>query len=91
MINQHPAVLLSAVVGRQIAGNEEVIAFVQCEPETDLTEAGLKAFIAERLAPYKRPSQMIFMDALPATATGKILKGKLKVMAPEAWRPTLKP
>ena len=36
--------------------------------------AELKAFIAERLAPYKRPTQIVLMDALPSTASGKILK-----------------
>ncbi|MDN7134070.1 AMP-binding protein [Halomonas sp. MC140] len=81
VINEHPAVTLTAVVGRQIVGNEEVVAFVQCEPGIDVDMAELKAFIAERLAPYKRPTQIILMDTLPSTASGKILKGRLRDFA----------
>ena len=43
-----------------------------------LEPAALQAFLAERLSPYKVPSRIIIMKALPAAATGKILKGKLK-------------
>ncbi|AMD00193.1 class I adenylate-forming enzyme family protein [Halomonas chromatireducens] len=81
VINEHPDVTLSAVVGRQVEGNEEVVAFVQCEPGATLSEAELHAFIGPRLAPYKRPTRLVMMDALPATASGKILKGRLRDMA----------
>ncbi|WP_447528930.1 class I adenylate-forming enzyme family protein [Vreelandella sp. TE19] len=81
VINEHPAITLSAVVGRQVAGNEEVVAFVQCEQGVEPDLAELKAFIAQRLAPYKRPTQIVLMEALPSTATGKILKGRLRDMA----------
>ncbi|WP_256961354.1 class I adenylate-forming enzyme family protein [Salinicola salarius] len=83
VINEHPEVTLSAVVGRQITGNEEVVAFVQCEPGSTLTEDTLRTFVAERLAPYKRPSDIFLVDSLPATATGKILKGSLHQQAKE--------
>ncbi|MDR5906005.1 class I adenylate-forming enzyme family protein [Franzmannia qiaohouensis] len=78
VINEHPDVTLSAVVGRQVAGNEEVVAFIQCEPGACVDEATLRAFIAERLSPYKRPSTLVMMESLPATASGKILKGRLR-------------
>ena len=39
--------------------------------------ADLMAFINPQLTSYKRPSQIIVLDALPATSTGKILKHKL--------------
>ncbi|MBA2777476.1 class I adenylate-forming enzyme family protein [Billgrantia kenyensis] len=81
VINEHPDVTLSAVVGRQVDGNEEVIAFVQCEPGATLSQAELREFIGPRLAPYKRPTRLILMDTLPATASGKILKGRLRDMA----------
>ncbi|MCH8552530.1 MAG: AMP-binding protein [Natronospirillum sp.] len=80
-LNRHPAVMMSAVVGRQVAGNEEVIAYVQCDPGAELTEEALRDFVADQLAPYKRPSRIFVMDQLPATATGKILKGRLRDMA----------
>jgi len=81
VLNDHPLITLSAVVGRAVPGNEEVIAFVQPVPGAAITEDEIKRFAAERLAPYKRPSRVIIMEALPATATGKILKGKLKEAA----------
>lgn len=77
-LNDDPDVIQSAVVGRTIdGGNEEILAFVQCvDPATiDLTR--LSALAANRLASYKRPSRIIPVAALPAAATGKILKHKL--------------
>lgn len=87
VINEFPAVTLTAVVGRQVSGNEEVVAFVQSEPGVELDVAELKAFIAERLAPYKRPSHIVLMDILPSTASGKILKGRLRDLAQQESAP----
>lgn len=81
VLNEHPDVTLSAVVGRQVKDNEEVVAFIQPVPGSGLTVEALKAFAAERLSAYKRPTTIIFMETLPATATGKILKGKLRDQA----------
>ncbi|WP_028670362.1 class I adenylate-forming enzyme family protein [Saccharospirillum impatiens] len=81
VLNRHPDVIMSAVVGRQVSGNEEVVAYVQCDPGSVVTGQTLHEFIADQLAPYKRPSQIHIMDQLPATATGKILKGRLRDLA----------
>jgi acyl-CoA synthetase (AMP-forming)/AMP-acid ligase II len=81
VLNSHPAVVQSAVVGREVPGNEEVVAFVEIVPGESLAPADLLAYAAERLAAYKRPGEIVIVDALPAAATGKILKGKLKEMA----------
>ncbi len=81
VLNEHPKVTLSAVVGRKVPDNEEVVAFVQPVAGSDLTVEELAAFARERLSGYKCPSEIILMDELPATATGKILKNKLKQMA----------
>ena len=81
-LNAHPGVAQSAVVGRAAAGgNEEVVAFVEAAPGTAPTVEELRAFLADRLSPYKCPSEIVIMDALPAAATGKILKGRLKALA----------
>lgn len=82
-LNAHPAVVQSAVVGCTVeGGNEEVIAFVELEASSrGLDTAVLGAWLEERLSPYKRPARIIVMDAMPASATGKILKGRLKHMA----------
>ncbi|RFA31375.1 long-chain fatty acid--CoA ligase [Alkalilimnicola ehrlichii] len=81
VLNEHPQVTLSAVVGREVPGNEEVVAYVQPVPGAGLTADELRQFAAERLSAYKRPSEIVLMDTLPATATGKILKNKLKAKA----------
>jgi acyl-coenzyme A synthetase/AMP-(fatty) acid ligase len=70
----------SAVVGRTITDNEEVVAFVELIPGQGATSEEIGAFAAERLSPYKRPCEIIIMSALPAAATGKILKKILKEM-----------
>ena len=80
VLNSHPDVTQSAVVGREVEGNEEVVVFVERAPGAAIDEAGLLGFAAESLAPYKRPAQIIFMSPLPAAANGKVLKHKLKEM-----------
>jgi len=77
-LSAHPDVALSAVLGRPVAGNEEVVAFVQPVPGRTLSIADLRAFVEQRLAPYKRPAEYRVMAELPATATGKLLKARLK-------------
>ena len=77
VISSHKDVVQCAVVGRAVDGNEEVIAFVQLLQGSALKSADLMAFINPQLTSYKRPSEIIVLDALPATSTGKILKHKL--------------
>lgn len=82
VLNAHPGVTQSAVVGRLVAdGNEEVIAWVQPDPRRTPEQAELRAWAAARLAPYKRPARIVMLDALPAAANGKVLKHVLKEMA----------
>jgi acyl-CoA synthetase (AMP-forming)/AMP-acid ligase II len=81
-LNAHPGVAQSAVVGRTVAGgNEEVVAFVEADPQHPPSVQELRDYLAERLSPYKCPSEIVIMPALPAAATGKILKGRLKTLA----------
>jgi long-chain acyl-CoA synthetase len=77
VLNSHKDVVQSAVVGRKVDGNEEVVAFVQLIAGSRLTAANLAAYIAPQLTSYKRPAEIILLDTLPATSTGKILKHKL--------------
>ncbi len=81
VINEHPAVLQSAVVGRAVPGNEEVVAFVQFVPGKRATVEELRAFVDPQLTPYKRPTEICILDAFPAGSTGKILKHLLKEQA----------
>jgi long-chain acyl-CoA synthetase len=81
VLNEHPAVVQSAVIGRAVAGNEEVVAYVQLLPGSTATPADLIAHAAQQLAPYKRPCEIIVLDELPAASTGKILKHRLVEIA----------
>lgn len=77
VLNSHQAVVQSAVVGRAAGSNEEVVAFVQLLKGASVTPTELMSYAGAQLTSYKRPSQIIVLDALPATSTGKILKHKL--------------
>jgi long-chain acyl-CoA synthetase len=59
-----------------------VVAFVQLMPGSPVKLADLTVFINPQLTSYKRPSEIVVLDALPATSTGKILKHKLAA----SWR-----
>ncbi|MFL6790301.1 MAG: class I adenylate-forming enzyme family protein [Bradyrhizobium sp.] len=77
VLSTHDAVVQCAVVGRPVEGNEEVVAFVQLLQGSKISPQDLMAHVAPQLTSYKRPSEIIVLDALPATSTGKILKHKL--------------
>jgi long-chain acyl-CoA synthetase len=80
VLNSHPAVVRSAVIGRSVAGTEggeEVIAFVQLSPASPISENELAQHAAQHLAPYKRPSQILLVSSMPLTLTGKVIKGEL--------------
>ena len=79
---QHPAVLEAAVIGRQDAdGLTKTKAFVVLKtghaPGPALEET-LKAFVKDKLAPYKYPRYLEFIDELPKTATGEIQRFRLR-------------
>ncbi|WP_431274581.1 benzoate-CoA ligase family protein [Variovorax ureilyticus] len=76
---QHPAVLETAVIGKQDAdGLTKTKAFVVRKEGQSVSEDELKAFVKERLAPYKYPRFIEFVDELPKTATGKIQRFRLR-------------
>ena len=76
---QHPAVLECAVIGKRDAdGLTKTKACVVCKPGQRVGEDELKAFVKERLAAYKYPRFIEFIDELPKTATGKIQRFRLR-------------
>ena len=77
VLASHPDVAGCAVVGRKVPGNEEVVAFVQLRAGSNACAEEIVAFAAQRLAPYKRPAEVILRQTLPATSAGKILKHQL--------------
>lgn len=76
-LNDHPDIVQAAVIGRRIAGDEEVLAFCMVSDTCTLTEGDLCSFVKDRLAGYKRPKRIILAKDLPAAPTGKILKHRL--------------
>ena len=76
---QHPSVLEAAVVGKEdVDGLTKTKAFVVLKPGHEATQDELKAFVKDRLAPYKYPRFIEFVPDLPKTATGKIQRFKLR-------------
>ncbi len=76
---QHPAVLEAAVIGKEDSdGLTKTKAYVVLKPGQQASAADLQAFVKERLAPYKYPRFIEFLDELPKTATGKIQRFRLR-------------
>ena len=76
---QHPAILEAAVIGKEDSdGLTKTKAFIVLKAGQSLSEDEVKAFVKERLAPYKYPRFMEFVDELPKTATGKIQRFRLR-------------
>jgi len=67
---EHPAVVECAVVGAERDGLAFPRAHVVVREEVAARE--LQDFVRERLSPHKRPREVVFMDALPKTGSGKI-------------------
>jgi long-chain acyl-CoA synthetase len=80
VLNAHSAVMQSAVIGRSVEGDEEVLAYVQLVPESLVSATHLAEYAARHLAPYKRPANIVIVPAMPVTPTGKIVKADLAKM-----------
>jgi acyl-CoA synthetase (AMP-forming)/AMP-acid ligase II len=79
MLYEHPAVLEAAVVGvPDDTWGEVPKALVVLKPGQRLEERELIAFCRERMAHFKAPKSVEFIEALPKTATGKIQKFALR-------------
>jgi long-chain acyl-CoA synthetase len=83
VLYEHPAVSEAAVVGvPDDAMGEEVGAAVALKPGQDVDAAELTAFVKQRVAAYKYPRRVWFVDDLPKGPTGKILKREIQVPEP---------
>ncbi len=78
-LEQHEDIFDVAVFGiPSEEWGESVHAVVVVRPDADLDEAGVVAFAREHLASYKVPRSVSFIDELPRTGSGKILKRILR-------------
>lgn len=74
----HPEVSLAAVIGVPAEGvGEDVKAFVIRTDAATVTPEELRAWAKEQMAAHKYPREVVFVDQLPMTSTGKILKREL--------------
>jgi acetyl-CoA synthetase len=82
---RHEAVLAAAVVGKPDAGRTEIVkAYVVLNDSAQASEElrmSLQDFVKTRLAAYEYPREIEFVDALPITATGKIIRKELRARA----------
>lgn len=80
MINQHPAVQMSAVVAvpSDEGDEDQIITYVVAVPGNSLTEAAIHAYAAETMPKYMRPRHVRIVADLPRTPTNKVEKYKLR-------------
>ncbi len=87
VLHQHPGVRKAAVVGLPHEHwGEAVTAIVVPDPVAAPGADELVAFCRGRLAGFETPKQVIFVDALPETVGGKVLKYKLRRQYADAYR-----
>ncbi len=80
VLNRHPSVHDSAVVGRPDDMRGEVpIAFVEVREGAEFDADALRQHCRDTIAPFKVPREVRQIDELPRSATGKILRRKLEV------------
>jgi fatty-acyl-CoA synthase len=89
ILMRHPAVSLAAVVGLEDRRLGEIpIAYVQLKPQAGGTSAEIADFVRSHLAHFKLPRQVIVVEQLPLTGSGKVHKPtlveRLRRGAPEA-------
>lgn len=82
VLHEHPGVYEAGVTGEpDDYQGERVVAYVALNPDTQVTESELVAFVGDRLAAYKRPRRVHIVDAIPKTLTGKIRRTDLRAQA----------
>ena len=79
IIHAYDGVAECAVIGlADETWGERVVAVVVAEPGANVSEESVLKVCQEHLARFKRPEEVIFVDALPRNALGKVLKRELR-------------
>ncbi|MEM9549902.1 MAG: AMP-binding protein [Pseudomonadota bacterium] len=78
----HPAVATVGVVGKPDSMRTEIVkAYVVLKSGAEASAADLQDWVKSRLATYSYPREIAFLDALPMTVTGKVIRKELKARA----------
>jgi len=86
---KHPDASEAAVIGIPNPDSGEAVKiFAVLKESAQVTEPELIAFCRNRIAVYKAPCLVEFVDSLPRNPAGKILKRKLRVREPKATAPS---
>ena len=84
----HPAVATVGVVGKPDPLRTEIVkAYVVLKDGEDLSANTLQSWVKDRLATYSYPREITFLDALPMTVTGKVIRKELKARAAAELQP----
>ena len=82
---RHPAVALAAVIGKPDPVRTEIVkAFIVLKPDVDPTDAlaaDIQAFVRTRLSAHEYPREIAFIDEMPMTTTGKVIRRLLRERA----------
>ena len=79
LLVEHPKITDAAVVGQPDEESGEMpLAFVVPAPDSGLDEQAVKAYVADHVATYKHLGEVRFTDAIPKSASGKILRRELR-------------
>jgi fatty-acyl-CoA synthase len=75
----HPGVQMAAVIGvKHPKWDERPLLFIVRKPGQEVSKDEILSFLAERVAKWWVPDDVVFLDALPVGGTGKVQKGDLR-------------
>ncbi|NKI16877.1 AMP-binding protein [Spongiibacter sp. KMU-166] len=82
VVYEHPDIVEAAVIGKPDTKSGEAVALYAVSTNPDLTAAALQDFCRQHLTGYKVPKSVTFVDELPKSAVGKILRRALRDQPP---------
>jgi len=79
VLYRHVDIQAASVIGvPDPAWGEKIVAFVVLKAGVDLTADQIIEYVGANLASYKKPKEVVFLNSLPTSSTGKIMKRELK-------------
>jgi fatty-acyl-CoA synthase len=81
VLNGHPSIADAGVVQVISGASETVIAFVVLSPGSEATEREVLTFVRQHLPPVEVPVSVRFVDRLPRSSVGKLIRARLRALA----------